>query len=98
MLGVLPGLRTSYQRTPAWPPVRLTEWLSTSDSVPPLLRYATRCIRRSPSPSRPTVVPGCGTHERVLGHNWLKALVVSVVGPVKVELEGVVQFTLNLKK
>src|SRR4051812_3427143 len=100
MLGPAFGLRISYQRTPACTPVetRLTEWLSTSDSWSPKLRYARRNIRRSPNPSRPTFVPGCGMQERVPPHNWLYAATGRLVGPLNVELPGVAQSVWNLKK
>src|SRR5258708_657274 len=55
--------RSSYQRTPVTEvrllPLTLTEWLTTSDSTPARLRYASRYISRSASESTLLVVPGC---------------------------------------
>src|SRR5260221_6840087 len=53
---VVASTRSSYQRTPVLvaflEALRLTEWFTTSDSVPlASLRYARRYIRRSPSES-----------------------------------------------
>src|SRR3954447_18829246 len=52
-------------------------------------------MRRSPMPSSLTVVLGCGMQERVPEQSTLKAAVLSVVGPVSVELAELAQSTWN---
>src|SRR3954452_23973492 len=61
IVGVVPGERISYQRMPIEVPA-VTEWLTTSDSWSPKLRYPSRYMSRSPSESSCCVVPACGTH------------------------------------
>jgi hypothetical protein len=92
-LGALLGLRISYQRSPVTPPLA-TVWLAHSASVPPRWRYCSCIISRSPSVSRVLVVPDCGTPP--LGQAKLVRL--RLVGPVKVELSGVVQLTANFHR
>src|SRR3712207_3353970 len=91
-LGVLFVTRSSYQRTPDSGPVPgLTEWFKTIASWPSAKRrYASRYIKRSASESSFCVVPDCGMHVPPL-HASLKAATASVLGPVIVELAGVVQ-------
>jgi hypothetical protein len=90
--GELLGLRISYQRTPVTPPLA-TVWLAHNDSVPPRLRYCSCIISRSPSVSSVLLVPPCGTFVLVAGQAKLAS--ARLVGPVRVELSSVVQFTWN---
>jgi len=86
------GLRISYQRTPVTPPLA-TVWLAHRASVPPRLRYCSCIISRSPSVSSVLLVPDCGTFALLLGH--AKLATARLLGPVRVELSSVVQFTWN---
>lgn len=95
-VGVPPGLSISYQRTPPLDPTT-TEWFTTNASFVPRLRYANRNIRRSASEASVFVVPDCGTHVPPL-HRAVKAATGIAVGPVSVELAGVVKSTWNLKR
>src|ERR671936_1065789 len=61
MKGADPGLRTSYQRTPAWSVESAsTVWLTTSVSYVPKFRYCSRYINRSAMASTRAAVAGCG--------------------------------------
>src|SRR5579859_2596415 len=96
MLGVWLLIRISYQRTPSCsaflvPPV-FTEWLTTRDSVPERLRYASRYITRSPSESNLLFVPGCGTHTPPPQAS-VKLATASAVGPVSLVFTGFDQST-----
>jgi hypothetical protein len=93
-VGVLPGLRISYQRIPD-ALLALTEWLTTSASWSPKFRYASRYISRSPSESSFVDVPDCGMHVPVEAHTRVNVGTETVDGPVKVLLAGVVQSTWN---
>src|SRR5579885_850487 len=98
-VGVPLGLRSSYQRTPVTPPLTVTEWLTTSDSCPSLnLRQASRYISRSASESSWLEVLGWGIHVPPPEHAAVKAATWMMVGPVNVELVGVVKSTWNLKR
>src|ERR1044071_9264494 len=97
-LGVAFGLRTSYQRTPSTSvfllPLTFTLWLTTSVSVPPRLRYASRYISRSPRESSFSRVPGCGT-QAPPPHAGENAATAIVVGPVNVAFAGAAKSTWN---
>ena len=72
---------SSYQRMPARFDPAVTVWSTTIVCQPPKFRYASRCISRSESGSRPTLVPGCGMqfHEP----------------PQRFELKGVVESSVS---
>src|SRR5258708_14266744 len=95
-MGVPLGFWSSYQRTPPLLPA-VTEWFTTSDSWVPKLRYARRYIRRSASESNCWLVPGWGTQVPP-PHSAPKAVTGITVGPVNVELAGVVKSTWNLNR
>src|SRR5216683_4048055 len=96
MVGVTPGERISYQRTPT-PEPALTLWFATSDSWLPKLRYARRNMRRSARESSNCGVPACGMHVPPL-QAAVYVATVSVIGPVSVVFAGVVQSTWNFHK
>src|SRR5437763_11137293 len=80
-------LRSSYQRTPAWPE-RLTVWFISNDSRVPKLRYSKRYIGRSAiASSHPEYPPGSSTQLIPVAN----AAVVRLSRSVKVEFAGVVQ-------
>src|SRR5215831_13483615 len=92
-VGVPLGSRISYQRKPDWAPLPgCTDWVTTSDSWSPKLRYARRCINRSASESSFVVVPGWVMHAPPL-HAGVNGATEMVTGPVKVEFAGVVKST-----
>ena len=95
MTGVPPGLRISYQRMAATPPL-VTLWVMTIDSWVPWFRYARRYMSRVASVSSCWATEGCGTHTPP-PQAGVKLVIVRFVGPVKVELPGLAQFTLYLK-
>src|SRR5262252_6873559 len=90
IVGVVPGVRISYQRTPAWfvawptAAATLTVWVATIDSVPPpMLRYARRHMSRSEIASTPFADPDCGTQLRdPPQRSVLNGDVITSVGPV----------------
>src|SRR5436190_21859240 len=61
--------RISYQRTPAIPGLASTDWLVTSASCVPKLRYASRKVGRCRYDRMSTVLPvlGCGMQLRLVG-------------------------------
>src|SRR5438132_1137810 len=80
--GAPPGERISYQRGPPALPA-VTEWLNTSDSTVPKLRYERWNIGRSPSDASLLPGAGCVTHAPP-PHSWLYDATVKLVGPVNV--------------
>src|SRR5260370_2784905 len=97
------GRRISYQRTPVTelllPPLTVTEWLTTSASCPSLnLRQASRYISRSANESSLFLVLGWGIQAPPPEHAAVNAATGMVVGPVKVELAGVVKSTWNFHR
>src|SRR5256885_13790192 len=92
--GVPLGERISYQRGPP-ADAAVTEWLKTSDSRVPKLRYERWNIGRSPSDA--SLLPGAGCATQVPPpHSWLYDATGTLVGPVKVALPGVTQSAWNL--
>jgi len=73
----------------------VTEWLKTSDSTVPKLRYDKWNIGRSPSDASLFPGEGCATHEPP-PHSCVNAATGRLVGPVNVLLAGVTQSTWNL--
>src|SRR5262249_44970034 len=94
-------LRSSYHRTPVTLecllPLTLTEWLTTRDSFVPKLRYANRYIKRSPSESSDSLVPGCGMQLPPLQAS-VKAATDTLVGPENDELAGFAKSTWNFQR
>src|SRR5437764_3111578 len=91
-VGVVFGLRSSYQRTPTELPAT-TLWSTTRDSWSPKLRYASRYISRSASESSCWVVPDCGMHVPPPLHAGENEATAIVVGPVRVVAAGFAQST-----
>jgi hypothetical protein len=97
-VGVAFGERISYQRTPDGPlAVLSTEWVTTSDSWSPKLRYAKRYIRRSASDPRSCVEPSCGA-QSLPPHAGLNAATGMFVGPTNVVLAGVAKSTCSFQR
>src|SRR5689334_8690506 len=103
--GVPFGFLNSYQRTPVLellfplPPPTVTEWFTTSDSCPSRnVRYASRYIKRSASESSCWLVPGCGMQVPPPPHAGVNAATGIFLGPVNVELAGVMKSTWNFHR
>src|SRR6266700_197032 len=86
-----------YQRTPTWEFFRdvptVTEWFTTATSPPAGLRYAKRYIKRSASESSFWRVLGCATQAPPPLHAAVNAATGTLIGPVRVEFDGVVKST-----
>src|SRR3954447_17779018 len=94
-LGLPRASRSSYQRMPVDVPA-VTACVMTSDSWSLKRRYASRYMSRSASVSSWVVVPDCGTQVPPPQARANDAT-VTLVGPVNVELDGVVQSTWNFQ-
>src|SRR5215469_13915221 len=94
IVGDPPLSRSSYQRTATEEPL-VTLCAATSASWSPKFRYASRYMSRSPSESSCCDVPDCGMQVPLLPQASLKEFTASVLGPVNVELAGVVKSTWN---
>src|SRR3954454_3360976 len=76
----------------------VTEWLRTNDSWSPKFRYESRYINRSASESRRFVVPLCGMQVPPPLQAAEKAPTGIALGPVKVDDDGVAQWTLTFQR
>src|SRR5712692_3389239 len=95
-----PPRRSSYQRIPAWSAKSptATVWFSISVSWAPKLLYSRRYIKRSAITSSRCAVPCSGMQASLPPDSFeSNGEVFSTSGPVKVEAEGVAQFTWNWK-
>src|SRR5690348_12288994 len=90
MLGLVNGLRTSYQRMPVLVEPMFTDWLATIASWSPKFRYANRYISRSASESR-FEPESCGMQVPP-PHAGENDAVASEIGPASVALAGVTKF------
>src|SRR5678816_4249087 len=105
MVGVVEGVRTSYQRIAPWfegGVSALTVWFNMIDSVPPLFRYAARHMNSPMIASNLSPDPdggGCGTLTREKPHRFVvKDEVRMLVGPVTVTPGVAPHVVASLKK